>query len=84
MHFDSLNDFWAMGGHGFYVWLAYGLTFLIILANVIQPILRNRQLIKEQRQRLKREQGAASIQGSTEDSTQGTRSHEPSEHQERT
>jgi len=30
MAFDSLSDFLAMGNHGFYVWLAYGLTFLIM------------------------------------------------------
>lgn len=26
--FDSISDFFAMGGYGFYVWLSYGLTFL--------------------------------------------------------
>lgn len=25
--FDSISDFFAMGGYGFYVWLAYGITF---------------------------------------------------------
>lgn len=28
--FDSFSDFLAMGNHGFYVWLAYGLTFLVL------------------------------------------------------
>ena len=27
----DLNEFLAMGGHGGYVWSAYGLTFLILL-----------------------------------------------------
>lgn len=26
--FDSISDFFAMGGYGFYVWLAYGITFV--------------------------------------------------------
>jgi heme exporter protein D len=28
MYFESMNDFWAMGGYGFYVWLSYGIGFL--------------------------------------------------------
>ena len=28
MQFDSLAEFIAMGGHGLYVWLAYGATLL--------------------------------------------------------
>ncbi|QIM62628.1 heme exporter protein CcmD [Pasteurellaceae bacterium Orientalotternb1] len=26
--FESISDFFAMGGYGFFVWLAYGITFL--------------------------------------------------------
>ncbi len=26
MHWKSLDDFLAMGGYGFYVWVSYGLT----------------------------------------------------------
>lgn len=39
MHFDSLSDFLAMGGHALYVWLAYGSTVIVLLANV--AILRS-------------------------------------------
>lgn len=28
--FNSVSDFFAMGGYGFYVWLAYGLSFLAV------------------------------------------------------
>ena len=28
--FDSFAEFLAMGNHGFYVWLAYGLTFMVL------------------------------------------------------
>ncbi|MCK3655579.1 heme exporter protein CcmD [Pasteurellaceae bacterium Macca] len=28
--FDSLSQFFAMGGYGFYVWLSYGLTFAVV------------------------------------------------------
>ena len=31
MAFNSFGEFLAMGNHGFYVWLAYGLTFLVLV-----------------------------------------------------
>ncbi|UTW49689.1 heme exporter protein CcmD [Bacterioplanoides sp. SCSIO 12839] len=55
MQFDSMTEFFAMGGHGFYVWLAYGLSSAIILLNILLPVIRRRRLIKEQAQRLRRE-----------------------------
>ncbi len=26
MYFDNVNDFFAMGGHGFYIWLSYAIV----------------------------------------------------------
>jgi heme exporter protein D len=54
MEFNSVSEFLAMGHHGLYVWLSYGLTAVIIALNVAQPLLR-RRLLKEQAQRLRRE-----------------------------
>lgn len=31
MHFESFSDFLAMGGYGFYIWLSYGLTYLLLV-----------------------------------------------------
>jgi len=31
MQFDSFDAFWDMGGYGFYVWLSYGLTVLLLV-----------------------------------------------------
>ena len=56
MHFDSFADFIAMGTHGPFVWLSYGLTALIVVWNVLQPLLQRRRLLKEQAQRLRREE----------------------------
>ena len=33
MQFDSLADFFAMGGHALYVWLAYGASVAILGIN---------------------------------------------------
>ncbi len=54
MAFNSFGDFLAMGHHGFYVWMSYGLTGLILLWLWLQPALRQRAWLKEQLQRLRR------------------------------
>jgi heme exporter protein D len=59
MAFDSFADFLAMGKHAPYVWSAYGVTFAIVLWNILQPWLRRRRLLAEQAALLRREQRAA-------------------------
>lgn len=56
MYFDSFSEFLNMGGHGLYVWLAYGLTILLLVINFILPIRHKRQLQQEQARKLRREQ----------------------------
>ncbi|MDK2777918.1 MAG: heme exporter protein CcmD [Pseudomonadota bacterium] len=58
MEFNSFAEFMAMGKHGFYVWLSYGLTAVVVAWNVVQPVLRRRRLLKEHAQRLRREKRA--------------------------
>ena len=38
----SLADFFAMGGYGFYVWGAYGVTALLVAAEIVAVRLRFR------------------------------------------
>lgn len=59
MYFQNMADFLAMGGHGLYVWLAYGLSALILIYNVVAPILLRRQL-RAELARLQRRLGNAS------------------------
>lgn len=55
MAFDSLADFLAMGGrHGPFVWSAYGITFAVLLWNLVQPVRQRRHWLREQAQRLRR------------------------------
>jgi heme exporter protein D len=63
MAFDSFADFLAMGHHGPYVWSAYGVTFLIVLWNVMQPVRQRRRLLREQTAMQRREQRDASGRG---------------------
>ena len=55
MAFESFADFLAMGRHGLYVWLAYGVTFAVIVWNAVQPVLQRHRLLREQAALLKRE-----------------------------
>lgn len=50
--FDSISDFFAMGGYGFYVWLAYGITF----AAVGVLIWQSKREIRQTLQQVKKEQ----------------------------
>ena len=47
MAFDSMADFLAMGTHGFYVWLTYGTTFVVLGALVAGLRYRSRSVWRE-------------------------------------
>ncbi|ANG65098.1 heme exporter protein CcmD [Marinobacterium aestuarii] len=57
MKFESMADFIGMGGHGLYVWLAYGIALAILLFNVVQPLRQTRQLLNQQARLVRREKG---------------------------
>lgn len=61
MEFQSFAEFIAMGRHGFYVWLSYGLTFLVLAINIVLPILDRRRLLNEQARRLRRERSSTAV-----------------------
>ena len=42
----SIATFFAMGGYAFYVWTSYGLTLVVLLANIIIPIWQRKQLLR--------------------------------------
>jgi heme exporter protein D len=42
VQFDTFAEFIAMGGHGLYVWLAYGSTIVVLLGNFL--MLRSARL----------------------------------------
>jgi heme exporter protein D len=41
-----MQEFFAMGGYAFYVWTSYGLTLIVLLANIIIPVAQRRQLLR--------------------------------------
>ncbi|MCL9774522.1 MULTISPECIES: heme exporter protein CcmD [Vibrio] len=47
MHFDSIGDFFAMGGYAGYVWSAFGITFLSLIILLLTSLSRGKTLLKE-------------------------------------
>ena len=41
-----MSEFFHMGGYAVYVWSAYGIAVLVLIANLLQPMLDNKQLRK--------------------------------------
>ncbi|EKX94015.1 heme exporter protein CcmD [Aggregatibacter actinomycetemcomitans Y4] len=52
MFFQSWNEFINMGGYGFYVWLSYGLSLLVIGVLIVQSLAGKSAVLKS----IKREQ----------------------------
>ncbi|WP_130536738.1 heme exporter protein CcmD [Thiomicrorhabdus indica] len=42
-----MAEFFNMGGYGFYVWGSFGITAIVLVMNVLQPILQHRQALRE-------------------------------------
>ena len=51
-----MSEFLAMGGHGLYVWLAYGISFAVLGGLGLRPILARRRFLADARR--EREGGA--------------------------
>ncbi|XAW89032.1 heme exporter protein CcmD [Vibrio sp. CDRSL-10 TSBA] len=47
MYFDSISDFFAMGGYAGYVWSAFGITFVSLLILWVASVRRSRTLLKQ-------------------------------------
>jgi len=51
-----MNDFFHMGGYAFFVWTSYGLAAIILIANIIIPMQRKKEIMNNLKRRLRREQ----------------------------
>lgn len=58
MYFESFAALWAMEGHGPYVWSAYGVTFMVLLALVVKAFWWRNNFAKQMRIQWRREQQA--------------------------
>ncbi|QGM81114.1 heme exporter protein CcmD [Otariodibacter oris] len=53
--FESISDFFAMGGYGFYVWLAYGISFLAIAILIWYSKVEPKKTLSQVKKTLQRE-----------------------------
>ena len=53
---NALQTFLAMGGYAAYVWPAYAVFFLVLIADTVAPRVRRRRVLRELRARLTRQQ----------------------------
>jgi heme exporter protein D len=52
MHWNSVSEFFAMGGYAFYVWGSFGATALVVVAEVLLLRSQRRELLKHLRNEL--------------------------------
>jgi len=55
MVFSSFSEFVNMGGHGLYVWLAYGVGVIVLVGNLVLPKLHTTATKRKLLQQFKRE-----------------------------
>lgn len=55
MYFESLSDFFAMGGYASYVWSAFGITFLAMIILLVSSVRRGKQLLNEVQAKIDRQ-----------------------------
>ncbi|MBA3581423.1 MAG: heme exporter protein CcmD [Gammaproteobacteria bacterium] len=41
-----MTEFFAMNGHGFYIWTSYGIALILLVANLVWPALYRRKLLQ--------------------------------------
>ncbi|WP_114240038.1 heme exporter protein CcmD [Dyella sp. C9] len=51
----SWDHFLAMGGYAAYVWPAYAVFFIVLVADYVSPALRRRRNLRELRGRIARQ-----------------------------
>ncbi len=47
MYFESLSDFFSMGGHGLYVWSSYAIALGLMAASILLPWLNLKRTRKQ-------------------------------------
>ncbi len=55
MQFNSFSDFLNMGGYGFYVWLSFGVSALLLIVLLISSKAGHQQIINSIAKRKQRE-----------------------------
>ncbi|MFA9500677.1 heme exporter protein CcmD [Mannheimia sp. E30BD] len=54
--FESISDFFAMGGYGFYVWLSYAVTFIAMGGLIWLSRREHKAILAQAKKELAREE----------------------------
>jgi heme exporter protein D len=46
MYFDSMSQFWQMGGYGFFVWLSFGVSIFALVILALDATMDKKRLFK--------------------------------------
>jgi len=49
------SEFFHMGGYAFFVWTSYGLTLIVIVANIVLPLMQRKKVVSRIKRAIKRE-----------------------------
>ncbi len=47
MNWSGWQEFWAMGGHGFFVWMSYGAALAAVVAEIVVLRRARAQALKQ-------------------------------------
>jgi len=51
IQFSSFAEFIDMGGYGFNVWSVYAVFFIFVLVNLLAPMRKRKQIVKDLKRR---------------------------------
>jgi heme exporter protein D len=52
---SEVTNFINMGGYASYVWSAFGLSFIVLLSNVLIPLAREKKILRNVKKRTQKE-----------------------------
>jgi heme exporter protein D len=53
---NSWSEFIHMGGYAWYVWPSYALGLIVFVANVLAPLARRKQVMRDLARKIQREE----------------------------
>ena len=56
MSFHSLHAFISMGGHGEFVWSAYGIALVVTVYNFVHPMIQKKRNLEQLKKQLENEE----------------------------
>lgn len=47
-----MAEFFNMGGYAFFIWMSYGITALVLIANIVIPIVQEKRVKRDLEMRM--------------------------------